>query len=151
MCSTRHFVYIFFNPVFQRSTAKNEINLFNNHVLIVAPLTFSPAGATAPSAEFLLICKSPQCYLPSFKSISLSLQEKKGKNKSSWAGLGGLVKWASDWRPGGRGLDLHQGRQHSYMKIDHEIFSTVILSLHWFKEGSCQFLEKECAQYWLTI
>ena len=20
----------------------------------------------------------------------------------------------------------------------------------WFKKGSCQFLEKECAQYWLT-
>ena len=55
MCPTRHFVYIFFNPVFQVSTAKNEINLFNNHVLIVAPVTFAPAGAMTPSAEFL--CK----------------------------------------------------------------------------------------------
>ena len=54
MCPTRHFVYIFFNPVFQVSTAKNEINLFNNHVLIVAPVTFAPAGAMTPSAEFLL-------------------------------------------------------------------------------------------------
>ena len=53
MCPTRHFVYIFFNPVFQPSTAKNEINLFNNHVLIVAPVTFAPAGANTPSAEFL--------------------------------------------------------------------------------------------------
>ena len=53
MCPTRHFVYIFFNPVFQVSTAKNEINLFNNHVLIVAPVTFAPAGAMSPSAEFL--------------------------------------------------------------------------------------------------
>ena len=53
MCPTRHFVYIFFNPVFQVSTAKNEINLFNNHVLIVAPVTFAPAGAMMPSAEFL--------------------------------------------------------------------------------------------------
>ena len=41
MCPTRHFVYIFFNPVFQVSTAKNEINLFNNHVLIVAHVTFA--------------------------------------------------------------------------------------------------------------
>ena len=49
MCPTRHFVYIFFNPVFQVSTAKNEINLFNNHVLIVAPVTFAPAGAMTPS------------------------------------------------------------------------------------------------------
>ena len=53
MCPTRHFVYIFFNPVFQVSTAKNEINLFNNHILIVAPMTFAPAGAMTPSAEFL--------------------------------------------------------------------------------------------------
>ena len=53
MCPIRHFVYIFFNPVFQVSTAKNEINVFNNHVLIVAPVTFAPAGAMTPSAEFL--------------------------------------------------------------------------------------------------
>ena len=44
----------YFNPVFQVSAAKNEINLFNNHVLIVAPVTFAPAGAMTPSAEFLL-------------------------------------------------------------------------------------------------
>ena len=43
----------FFNPVFQVSTAKNEINLFNNHILIVAPVTFAPAGARTPSADFL--------------------------------------------------------------------------------------------------
>ena len=55
MCPTRHFVYIFFNPVFQLSTAKNEINLFNNHILIVAPVTFAPAGAMTPSAEFLFV------------------------------------------------------------------------------------------------
>ena len=48
----------FFNPVFQLSTAKNEINLFNNHILIVAPVTFSPVGATTPSTEFLLLCIS---------------------------------------------------------------------------------------------
>ena len=53
MCPTRHFVCFFFNSVFQVSTAKNEINLFNNHILIVAPVTFAPAGAMTPSAEFL--------------------------------------------------------------------------------------------------
>ena len=55
MCPIRHFVYTFFNPVFQVSTAKNEINLFNNHILIVAPVTFAPAGAMTPSAEFLFV------------------------------------------------------------------------------------------------
>ena len=33
-------------------------------------------------------------------------------------------------------------------KIDHEIFSTVILSLPLIQEG--QFLAKKCLQYWLT-
>ena len=57
MCTIRHFVYIFFNPVFQVSTAKNEINLFNNHILIEAPVTFAPAGAMTLSAEFLYVHK----------------------------------------------------------------------------------------------
>ena len=56
----------------------------------------------------------------------------------------------SDWRPGGRGFDPRKGRQHSFVEIDHEIFSTVIFSLPLIQEGSCQFLAKECAQYWLT-
>ena len=55
MCHTRHFVLICFNPVFQLSTAKNEINLFNNHILIVAPVTFAPAVAMTPSVEFLCL------------------------------------------------------------------------------------------------
>ena len=48
---------------------------------------------------------------------------------------GGAVGCASDWRPGGRGLDPRQGRQHSFVEIDHEIFSTVILSLPLIQEG----------------
>ena len=35
----------------------------------------------------------------------------------------------SDWRLGGRGFNPRQGRQHSFVEIDHEIFSMVILSL----------------------
>ena len=61
ICPTWHFVYIFFNPVFQVSTAKNEINLFNNHILIVAPVTFAPAGAMTPSAEFLFLLVPSIC------------------------------------------------------------------------------------------
>ena len=41
----------------------------------------------------------------------------------------------SDWRPGGRGFNPRQGRQHSFVEIDHEIFSTVILSLLLIQEG----------------
>ena len=42
----------------------------------------------------------------------------------------------SDWRPGGRGFNPHRSRQHSFVKIDHEIFSTVILSLPLIQELS---------------
>ena len=51
------------------------------------------------------------------------------------AGLCGSVGCASDWRPEGRGFDPGRGQQHSFMEIDHEIFSTVILSLPLIQEG----------------
>ena len=35
----------------------------------------------------------------------------------------------SEWRPGGRGFNPRRGRQHSFVEIDHELFSTVILSV----------------------
>ena len=41
----------------------------------------------------------------------------------------------SDWRPGGRGFNPRRGRQHPFVEIDHEIFSTVILSLSLIQEG----------------
>ena len=45
------------------------------------------------------------------------------------SGLCGSVGCAVDWRPGGRGFNPRRGRQHSFVEIDDEIFSTVILSL----------------------
>ena len=50
------------------------------------------------------------------------------------AGLGGSDV-PSDWRPGGHGLNLRWGQQHSFVEIDHEIFSAVILSLPLIQEG----------------
>ena len=41
----------------------------------------------------------------------------------------------SDWRPGGHGFNPRRGRQHSFVDIDHEIFSMVILSLPLIQEG----------------
>ena len=41
----------------------------------------------------------------------------------------------SDWRPVGCGLDPRRGRQHSFVEIDHEIFSSVILFLLLIQEG----------------
>ena len=45
------------------------------------------------------------------------------------AGLGGSVGCAV------RGLNPRRGRQYSFVEIDHEIFSTVILSLPLIQEG----------------
>ena len=41
----------------------------------------------------------------------------------------------SGWRPGGRRFNPRRGRQHSFVEIDREIFSTVILSLPLIQEG----------------
>ena len=41
----------------------------------------------------------------------------------------------SDWRLGGRGFNPRRGWQLSFVEIDHEIFSTVILSLPLIQEG----------------
>ena len=59
---------------------------------------------------------------------------------SCWSGRAQKAEVAqldaqSDWRPGGRGFNPRRGRQHSFVEIDHEIFSTVILSLPLIQEG----------------
>ena len=87
----------FSNPVFQVSTAKNEINLFNNHVLIVAPVTFAPAGAMTPSAEFLsasslsflfLFLPSPSNFSPLLSVVSVFRPFCGKRHKMTHKGLG---------------------------------------------------------------
>ena len=53
----------------------------------------------------------------------------------SWPASVAQLDAPSDWRPGGRGFNPRRGRQHSFVEIDHEIFSTVILSLPLIQEG----------------
>ena len=58
------------------------------------------------------------------------------------------LSWMRDWIPGGRGFNPRRGRQHSFVEIDHEIFSTVILSLPLIQEGqllvSCERILNSC-------
>ena len=46
------------------------------------------------------------------------------------------------------GLFKHPARSHTFVEIDHEIISTVILlpSADSFKKGCCQLQAKVCAQ-----
>ena len=55
-------------------------------------------------------------------------------NSSYATSLVGSVGCASDWRPG-HGFDPCRGRQHSFVEIDHGLFSTVILSIPVIQEG----------------
>ena len=43
-------------------------------------------------------------------------------------------------------MTLYRVSQLSFVEIDHEIFSTVRLSLLLIQEGQLSFLAKECAQ-----
>ena len=51
-----------------------------------------------------------------------------------WASVAQL-DGPSDWRPGGCGSNHRRSWQHSFVEIDHEIFSTAILPLPLIQEG----------------
>ena len=51
------------------------------------------------------------------------------------AGLGGSVGYAVRLETRRSRVQPRRGRQHSFVEIDHEIFSTVILSLPLIQEG----------------
>ena len=49
--------------------------------------------------------------------------------QSYWPASEAQLDAPSDWRSGGRGFNTRRSRQHSFVETDHEMFSTVILSL----------------------
>ena len=57
------------------------------------------------------------------------------RTKPAYAASVAHLDAPSDWRPGGSGFNSHRGWQHSFVEIDHEIFSMVILSLPLIQEG----------------
>ena len=63
-----------------------------------------------------------------FENMSLVVDRKRKYSRPRW------LSWMR--RPtGGRGFNPRRGRQHSFVEIDHEIFSTVILSLPLIQEA----------------
>ena len=69
-------------------------------------------------------------------NTEISLTNNNNKKKpDTWPASVAQLDAPSDWRPGGRGFNPRRGRQLSFVEIDHEIFSTVILSLPLIQEG----------------
>ena len=56
----------------------------------------------------------------------------------------------SDWRPGGRGFNPAEVGNILSWRLIMKYFLRSFSPFRWFKKDSCQFLAKECAQYWLT-
>ena len=62
------------------------------------------------------------------------------------ASLGGSVRCAYNWCSGGCRFNPHQTRQHSFVEIYHEIFSTVIFSLPLIQEGQLSVFGERSTQ-----
>ena len=92
------------------------------------PRLFRPFGFVKNMAARGRGIFSLYIYIENFKNLLV---------QNHWAGSSSVAQLdvPSDWRPGGRGFNTRQGRQHSFVEIDHEIFSTVILSLPLIQEG----------------
>ena len=87
---------------------------------------------------FLLSIRKQKCHdlqkmdgSPHYENTPIQIYSK----ISPSAGLGGSVGCAVRLETRGRGFNPRRGRQHSFVEIDHEIFSMVILSLPLIQEG----------------
>ena len=109
-----------------------EFSLYlNRRVFIMRTgLSFPVRSKPVPLLQFFFICASVVSYV-AFLFVIICLSSLLPLAPASVAQLDA----PSDWRPGGRGFNPRRGRQHSFVEIDHEIFSTVILSLPLIQEG----------------
>ena len=112
---------IFLNDSSSKTTVSSVANFISDsHFLICSEYAF-------PKAIFLTFIIFPcPCAVYMYKIMILL--------NNSLASVAQLDA-PSDWRPGGRWFNPLRGRQHSFMEIDHEIFSMVILSLLLIQEG----------------
>ena len=70
-------------------------------------------------------------------------------SESAFADLGGSVGCAFDWWSGDCGFDPHWVGNILSWRLITKYSLRSFSSFCWFKKNSCQFLSKECAQYWL--
>ena len=105
------------------------------HVLsVLIEVPQQGASTECPQHMFLWRNKKIKCYEDSPSYLELCIELKMLGIAGPPAPVAQLDA-PSDWRPGGRGFNPRRGRQHSFVEIDHEMFSTVILSLPLIQEG----------------
>ena len=98
--------------------------------MVIVP--FSPKTVSSPRCPLTLPLRARATVMSTRFYFSCESYRKKLtyiRNTNSLVCLSGSVGCSSEWRPGGRWFHPHRGRQHSFVEIDHEIFSAVILSL----------------------
>ena len=121
------------------------LRLFCHYLLLISPFVFTVEGCAYRLCHFLgIFTYTYFCLFRYELSVLCSLfnYELSVFGKITYPAYKTLQKPASvaqldapsDWRPGGRGFNPRRGRQHSFVEIDHEIFSTVILSLPLIQE-----------------
>ena len=103
---------------------------------------------SAPTEEKMLDQVSDSC---DTYDLTISIKKDWGSiSASTWKALQGAyhhneqasvakLDAPSYWRPWGRGFNPRRGRPHSFVEIDHEIFSVVILPLPLIQEGQLSF------------
>ena len=105
-----------------------------------APLPVRPHHSLYLCSQFPRLCWYVEVFKGGFKVEKLPIKKLPMKPASV-----AQLDAPYDWRPGGCGLNPCQGWQHSFVEIDQEIFSTVILSLLLNQEGQLSVLgERMC-------
>ena len=94
--------------------------------------------------------------IPALESMYIVINTVLYDNQYSTKGPASVAQLdaSSDWRPGRRGFNppppLPQVSNILPWRLIMKYFLRSFSPFRWFKKGSCQFLAKECAQYWLT-
>ena len=81
------------------------------------------------SVHFVHVRRHHFTWCGPFRITAFTLHTTKTLYNTTAAGLRGSVGYSSDWWSGGCGFNPCRVRQHSFVEIDHEIFSMLILSL----------------------
>ena len=93
--------------------------------------------AVTPQGNYILNKKREHFFLKkSLPNCHSTTQDQRASSKQETLSASvAQLDTPSDWRQGGRGFEPGRGRQHSFVDIDHEISSTVILSPPLIQEG----------------